>query len=229
MPIEGDKESEQLGEQERKERERRKRNWDKACKRMGRALAQLDERWRLSLAGLDPMMGKRPDVALPTFIVHPETHARQSTTENVRWLDPNQSVRAPCFVHLHTAASGKPDLECPVLIDQKDFQRWLDCARTAFKVSPESTRVPIRKGPAPGTLGRFGKSDRTLFPEIERIMREHRKSACAAALELARDKKVDGVGTPESRAKRLAKRFLQKTFLRLLAETCLQLTETKSN
>ena len=209
MPIEGDKESKQRGERERKEREGREHKWRKAYERTRRVLAQLDKRWRLSLAGLDPMTGKRLDVALPTFIVHPETHARQAIKESVRWLDPNEFVRAPCFVHVRTAAGGKP-VECPVLVDQKDFERWLDRARTAFKVSPAPPRMPSRKGPAPGTLDRFGKSDRALFPEIERIMSEHHKSIHAAALELARDKKVDGVGTPESRAKRLAQRFLQE-------------------
>jgi hypothetical protein len=64
-----------------------------------------------------------------------------------------------------------------------------------------------RKGPAPGTVDRFGESDRALFPEIERIMREGRKSVHAAALEVASAGKVQGGGTPESRAKRLAKGF----------------------
>jgi hypothetical protein len=99
-----------------------------------------------------------------------------------------------------------------VVIDQKDFERWLDSARTAFKVSPPSTGVELRsrKGPAPGTVDRYGKSDRSLFPEIERIVDERHTSVYGAALELAMDKKVDGRGTNESRAKRLAKRFSQE-------------------
>ena len=64
-----------------------------------------------------------------------------------------------------------------------------------------------RKGPAPGTVDRYGDSDRTLFPEIECIMRDGHKSVHAAALELASAGKVQGSGTPESRAKRLAMRF----------------------
>jgi hypothetical protein len=61
-----------------------------------------------------------------------------------------------------------------------------------------------RKGPAPGTVDRFGESDRALFPEIERIMREGHETVHAAALELASAGKIQGGGTPESRAKRLA-------------------------
>jgi hypothetical protein len=55
-----------------------------------------------------------------------------------------------------------------------------------------------RKGPAPGTVDRFGESDRALFPEIERIMREGHETVHAAALELASARKIQGGGTPES-------------------------------
>jgi hypothetical protein len=65
-----------------------------------------------------------------------------------------------------------------------------------------------RKGPAPGTVDRYGPSDRKLYPELERIMREEQKSATAAARQLAEDGKVKGVGGTESRARRLAKRYL---------------------
>jgi hypothetical protein len=207
VPSESDKESDQR--EAKAQKSERQDKWDKAYERMRRALAKLDERWRLSLAGLDPMTGKRPDVALPVFIVHPETNARQAIVENVRWLDTNVSIRSPCFIHVHTAGAGKRGVDCPVLLDQKDFQRWLACARTAFKIAPPSTGTTLRrrKGPAPGTVDRFGKSDRMLFPEIERIRRKDHKSVYAAALDLARAGKVLGSGTGESRAKRLAKRF----------------------
>jgi hypothetical protein len=65
-----------------------------------------------------------------------------------------------------------------------------------------------RKGPAPGTVDRYGPSDRKLYPELERIMRERQKSATAAARQLVEDGYVTGVGAPESRARRLAKRYL---------------------
>jgi hypothetical protein len=74
---------------------------------------------------------------------------------------------------------------------------------------PQNPRMapPSRKGPAPGTVDRFGEADRRLFPEIRRIMRKKHKSLHAAALELAEAGKVEGSGTPHSRAKRLAKGF----------------------
>ena len=55
--------------------------------------------------------------------------------------------------------------------------------------------------------GPLRRLDRALFPEIECIMRDGHKSVHAAALELASAGKVQGSGTPESRAKRLAMRF----------------------
>jgi hypothetical protein len=64
-----------------------------------------------------------------------------------------------------------------------------------------------RRGPSPGTVDRYGDSDKALFQDIKRIMRLERKSVHAAALDLARADKVQGHGTSESRAKRLAKRF----------------------
>lgn len=64
--------------------------------------------------------------------------------------------------------------------------------------SPKSKR-----GPAPGETG-YGASDRALFDELEQLMRGG-KSRMAAALELARRKRIEGGGTPDSRAKRLAR------------------------
>jgi hypothetical protein len=65
------------------------------------------------------------------------------------------------------------------------------------------------RGPKPGTLDRFGNSDRALFPEIERIMSQGNKSAYAACYELAESGEVKGVGSSsaESRAKRLLRLF----------------------
>jgi hypothetical protein len=72
----------------------------------------------------------------------------------------------------------------------------------------QSTRIKRgRRGPAPGTLDRFREVDRALYREIERIVREDRKSVSAAALELAEAGRVKGPGTAASRAKRLATRF----------------------
>jgi len=66
-----------------------------------------------------------------------------------------------------------------------------------------------RKGPAPGTVDRYGASDRKLYPELERIMREEHKSATAAARQLAEAGQVEGTSiNKESRARRLTKRYL---------------------
>ena len=67
------------------------------------------------------------------------------------------------------------------------------------------TRVG-RRGPAPGTVDRYGESDRGLLSEVKRIMRGG-KTVHAATLELAEAGKIEGTGTSGSRAKRLAERF----------------------
>jgi hypothetical protein len=61
-----------------------------------------------------------------------------------------------------------------------------------------------RFGPEHGTLRRYAAADRALFPELERIMADEQMSRSAAARELARAGRISGVGTPDSRAKRLA-------------------------
>jgi hypothetical protein len=93
-------------------------------------------------------------------------------------------------------------------------ERLLAQARASGSLEPMAQRNAgtgtarrRRKGPAPGTVDRYGDSDRALFPEIECIMREGHKSVHAVALELASAERVQGNGTPESRAKRLAMRF----------------------
>jgi hypothetical protein len=64
-----------------------------------------------------------------------------------------------------------------------------------------------RKGPAPGTVDRFGESDREMFNELERLQREGRKSLTAAANELATAGKLAGDGAPQSLAARLVRRY----------------------
>ena len=64
-----------------------------------------------------------------------------------------------------------------------------------------------RRGPVPGKLSRFGNSDRALFPEIERIMRQETKTVTEAARELDYEGKVNGRGTSEARVRRLAKLY----------------------
>jgi hypothetical protein len=64
-----------------------------------------------------------------------------------------------------------------------------------------------RRGPAPNTVDRYGASDRALFDDLERIMRDTSASLRAAATQLADAGRIAGAGSPESRATRLARRY----------------------
>jgi hypothetical protein len=66
-------------------------------------------------------------------------------------------------------------------------------------------RSPTRRtrGPTPGTIDRFGKQDRALFPALERLM-ENGSSLTAACNKLARDEQIAGNNSAlDSRARRL--------------------------
>jgi hypothetical protein len=64
-----------------------------------------------------------------------------------------------------------------------------------------------RRGPVAGKLSRFGNSDRALFSEIERIMKQGSKSVTEAVRELDYEGKVNGRGSSEARVRRLAKLY----------------------
>jgi hypothetical protein len=85
-------------------------------------------------------------------------------------------------------------LKC-IIVLKADFDRWL---RKAGK---------LRRGPTRGVTG-LGAVDRKAFPRIAQLMKAGKaRSPYGAALILARDNKLAGGGTPESRAKRVAKRY----------------------
>jgi hypothetical protein len=63
------------------------------------------------------------------------------------------------------------------------------------------------KGPRPGTVDRYGQSDRALYEDMKRLMDKEHISATAAARHLAEKGKIKGGGTPESRARRLQRRY----------------------
>jgi hypothetical protein len=91
-------------------------------------------------------------------------------------------------------------------------QRTLDDAEPTADAGATPAKPQRQRGPKAGTLDRFRDADRTLYPELERLMREpETRSASAAALALARIGQVDGLGTStiQSRAKRLTKRYLR--------------------
>jgi len=103
-------------------------------------------------------------------------------------------------------------------------RRWPPNAKEAAMSSPadmgfvagaEGEPIPMsiseqqgKRGPKPGSLNRYGDADKGLFCKVEEIMRREKRSANAAALQLAENGEVAGIGTAKSRAKRLASRYL---------------------
>jgi hypothetical protein len=67
-----------------------------------------------------------------------------------------------------------------------------------------------RRSPAPGSLNRYAEADRALHRKIQQMMREDHLSATAAARKLAEAGRVEGNGTTESRARRLATGYLRE-------------------
>lgn len=88
--------------------------------------AQFEKRWRLSLAGHDPMTGERAEVELQPFIVHPETYAKLAVVDRWKWLLRDEAVDVQLFVPVSTANSK---IDCSILIDRKEFDRWLSTER----------------------------------------------------------------------------------------------------
>jgi hypothetical protein len=97
---------------------------------------------------------------------------------------------------VHTASNSKENATGASLADD-----------SSGKTPAVATARKPRRGPEPGTVDRFSESDRAVFPEIERIMRESRKSLNAATFELASAGRIKGTGTAASLARRLAKRY----------------------
>jgi hypothetical protein len=87
---------------------------------------QFEKRWRLSLAGHDPMTGERSKVELQPFIIHPETHALLMVSERWKWLNRDEAVDVQPVVSVPTA-NGK--INCLILINRKEFQQWLSAER----------------------------------------------------------------------------------------------------
>jgi hypothetical protein len=73
-------------------------------------------------------------------------------------------------------------------------------------VAHSAPRTSKRRGPKPGTIDRYGKADRALFPRVTKLMKSEQLTRLGAANRLAEAGKVAGTGTIESRARRLANR-----------------------
>jgi hypothetical protein len=67
-------------------------------------------------------------------------------------------------------------------------------------VEPANLEKAKKRGPAPGSVDRYGASDRARFPEIEALVKAG-KTLTAATKELAST--LEGPATEESKAKRL--------------------------
>jgi hypothetical protein len=106
---------------------------------------------------------------------------------------------------------GRRSARHEIEIQRIDLLRfWPEPSEATREPAPASAAPAFqrsRRGPAPGTLDRYGAADRALFDEIERIMRDDKVSITEATNRLATDGKIAGTGVPASGAKRLAARY----------------------
>jgi hypothetical protein len=118
-------------------------------------------------------------------------------------------------------ANPRPVICERVQLDRTAAKAWLDDyaletgASQAFALPPAKT---TRRGPAPGTVDRYRQLDRRLIPEMRSQIRAG-ATAWGAACALAEAGKVAGHGGPESKAKRLLKRFNEERGKRRLPKT----------
>jgi hypothetical protein len=85
-----------------------------------------------------------------------------------------------------------------IVVRKADFEKWL--RKTSHG----------RRGPLPESTG-YQELDRKLFPLISRLRKEGTaRGAFGAALELAKQGKIKGNGTLESKARRVASRYLKE-------------------
>ena len=79
-----------------------------------------------------------------------------------------------------------------------------EAACRLVEASAETEKPRATRGPTPGTVDRYGESDRARFPEIEALMKAG-KTLTAATIEIGPT--LEGPATPESKARRLRERF----------------------
>lgn len=150
--------------------------------------------------------------------------------ENRRRLKPPAALaalRQACLEQTITWRFNSPRLdERGRLLPPKsepDFQ-WLWCEKGRQPLHPLEEQIEVseselekrwprlpRRGPERGTIGRYNEDDRALFPEMKRIMQRELKSPNEAARELVYEGKVEGRGSDESRALRLARAYRRET------------------
>ena len=111
-------------------------------------------------------------------------------------IDPTRTlIRTPDLASLATERGEQPKY-------LRYFQAEAVSGEPAQLAKSEKSGASLaaarRRGPMPGTVDRYAKSDRALYAEIEHIMRAQQKSASAAALALAEVGRIQGRGGNES-------------------------------
>lgn len=123
------------------------------------------------------------------------------------WVDLSPTGRSASVAAL---AQWRDRGEIPLTQESKNIIRGIRALRFQFEAAcnlVETQRdIPraVTKGPAPGTVDRYGESDRARFPEVEALMKAG-KTLTAATTEIGPT--LEGPATPESKAKRLRDLF----------------------
>lgn len=90
-----------------------------------------------------------------------------------------------------------------MLADARALRVQFETVCNLLEPEPDAPR-PATRGPAPGTVDRYGKSDRARLPEVEALMKAG-KTLTAATNEIGPTLK--GPATDESKARRLRELF----------------------
>ena len=98
------------------------------------------------------------------------------------------------------------------LIEKEAFEKIVDHFVKVITGTARASAGRTRRGPRPGTLDRYAKSDRALYADFEALIGptdpvKQKMSRTAASQKLAEDGKIRGSGTIESRAKRFRERY----------------------
>jgi hypothetical protein len=172
----------------------------------------LREPWRPSLRARNP----RPPDPAANF---PPVVGSEEAFERIFRQAINDGRLTETKFHMFDAAEAMRVLRVPAPVHPPTVVP----ERGPSNPSTASADKPKRKrGPEKGS-SRYGTADRELYPELEKLMRADGLSPNAAATKLAEANLVKGAGTPASRGKRLAARYISDK------KNSLKLTETFAN
>jgi hypothetical protein len=117
----------------------------------------------------------------------------------------------------------KPSRTTPSVADE--YRRWKERERELREFLEAHPRKKHERDPAPQHAGsappkrtygppkgqtKYGAADEKLFREMARLMTKQAMTRHGAAIALVEKGRVEGAGTPKSKAKRLAARYLLK-------------------